>query len=182
MAGKYVAVPVDMAEANALVRRWHRRHGGVQGYKLALAAVLVAERRLCGVVVLGRPLSRGLDDGWTLEVLRLAGDGTPDVCSFLYGAAARAGKAAGYPRLVTYTLASEAGISLRAAGWQPVSAVHGRSWSCPARPRPDAVKGKAKVRWERVMGQVPAEPRKRWLGLEQPSGQGSLETLWSAAA
>jgi hypothetical protein len=32
------------------------------------------------------------------------------------------------------------------------------------------------------MGEMPAEPRKRWLGLEQPSGQGSLETLWSAAA
>lgn len=182
MARKYRAVPVDMAEANALVRRWHRRHGGVQGYKLALAAVLEAERRLCGVVVLGRPVSRGLDDGWTLEVLRLAGDGTADVCSFLYGAAARAGKAAGYPRLVTYSLASESGTSLRAAGWRPVSAVHGRSWSCPARPRPDAVKGEAKVRWERVMGEVPAEPRRRWLGLEQPSGQGSLETLWSAAA
>ena len=79
MAGKFRAVPVDMAEANALVRRWHRRHGGVQGYKLALAAVLEAERRLCGVVVLGRPVSRGLDDGWTLEVLRLAGDGTADL-------------------------------------------------------------------------------------------------------
>lgn len=111
MAGKFWAVSVDMAEANALVRRWHRRYGGVQGYKLALAAVLEAERRLCGVVVLGRPLSCGLDDGWTLEVLRLAGDGTADVCSFLYGAAARAGKAAGYLRLVTYTLASETGIS-----------------------------------------------------------------------
>ena len=32
------------------------------------------------------------------------------------------------------------------------------------------------------MGEVPAEPRKRWLGLERPSGQSSLETLWSAAA
>ena len=56
-------------------------------------------------------MSRGLDDGWTLEVLRLTGDGTADVCSFLYGAAARAGKAAGYLRLVTYTLSSETGIS-----------------------------------------------------------------------
>ena len=111
MARKYRAVPMDMAEANELVRRWHRRHGGVQGYKLALAAVLRVERRLCGVVVLGRPVSRGLDDGWTLEVLRLAGDGTADVCSFLYGAAARADKAAGYLRLVTYTLSSETGIS-----------------------------------------------------------------------
>ena len=180
MARKYRAVTVDMAEANDLVCRWHRRHGRVQGYKLALAAVLEAERRLCGVVVLGRPVSRGLGDGWTLEVLRLAGDGTSDVCSFLYGAAARAGKAAGYVRLVTYTLASEPGTSLRAAGWKPVAGVHGRSWSCPARPRPAAVKGAAKIRWERLVGELPGEPRKLWLGLVRPTGQGSFEALWAA--
>jgi hypothetical protein len=91
----------------------------VQGYKLAMGAVLKAERRLCGVVVLGRPLSRGLDDGWTLEVLQLAGDGTPDVCSFLYGAAARAGKTRGYPRLVTCTLASETGTPLQVGHRRP---------------------------------------------------------------
>ena len=46
MARKYRAVPVGMAEANELVARWHRRHGRMQGYKLAIAAVLEAERRL----------------------------------------------------------------------------------------------------------------------------------------
>lgn len=113
-------------------------------------------------------------------MLRLAGDGTPHLCSFLYGAAARAGAAAGYLRLVTYTLASEPGTSLRAAGWQAVAEVHGRSWSCPVRPRPGAVKGEAKVRWERQLGERPAEPRAVWLGLAKPAAQAPLEALWAA--
>lgn len=125
------------------------------------------------VAVVGRPVNRHLDDGWTLEVLRLAGDGTPHQCSFLYGAAARATAAAGYLRLVTYTLASEPGTSLRAE-------VHGHSWSCPARPRPGAVKGEAKVRWERQLGERPAEPRAAWLGLVRPVEQAPLEALWAA--
>ena len=43
-----------------------------------------------------------------------------------------------------------------------------------------AVKGEAKVRWERLLGEVPAERRKLWLGRERPTTQGSLETLWVA--
>jgi hypothetical protein len=37
----------------------------------------------------------------------------------LYGAIARAARALGYRRLITYTLASESGTSLRAVGWHP---------------------------------------------------------------
>ena len=48
MAVRFLAVPVDMAEANRLVVRWHRRHGRVRGYKLVMAAVETAGRRLCG--------------------------------------------------------------------------------------------------------------------------------------
>jgi len=40
MAVRFLAVPVDMAEANRLVVRWHRRQSRVGGYKLALAAVV----------------------------------------------------------------------------------------------------------------------------------------------
>ena len=139
---RFLAVPVELAEANRLVERWHRRHGRVRGCKLAMAAVETAGRRLCGVAVLGRPVNRHLDDGWTLEVLRLAGDGTPHLCSFLYGAAARAAAAAGYRRLVTYTLAAEPGTSVRAAGWQAVAEVHGRSWSCPGAAAPGCGQGR----------------------------------------
>ena len=68
-----------------------------------------------GVVIVGRPVSRYLDDGWTLEVNRLCTDGSRNACSMLYGAAWRAARAMGYKRLITYILESECGASKRAA-------------------------------------------------------------------
>lgn len=100
--------------------------------------------------------------------------------SFLCGAAARAAAATAYRGLVTYTLASEPGTSLRAASWEAVAEAHGRSWLCPARPRPGAVKGEANHRWERQLGERPPEPRAVWLGLTQPVEQAPLEALRAA--
>ena len=48
-----------------------------------------------------------------------------------YAAAWRATKALGYQSLITYTLASEGGASLRAAGWKVVG---GDSWRILVRP------------------------------------------------
>ena len=66
----------------------------------------------------------------------------------LYGAAWRAAKALGYRKLITYTLASEEGASLRAAGWEVVGEVKGRSWNTPSRPRVDKNPAQDKFRWE----------------------------------
>jgi hypothetical protein len=71
---------------------------------------------LRGVVVVGRPVARMLDDALTLEVTRTATDGTRNACSLLYAAAWRAAKALGYQRLVTRTQRGETGASLPAAG------------------------------------------------------------------
>lgn len=73
---------------------------------------------LVGVAILHRPVSRYLDDGVSVEISRLATDGTRNACSYLLGAAARlAFNEMGKLRLLTYTLASESGASLRGAGW-----------------------------------------------------------------
>lgn len=58
----------------------------------------------------------------------MATDGTPNVCSFLYGRAARAARAMGYRKIQTYILDSEPGTSLRAAGWTHDGNVTGRQW------------------------------------------------------
>lgn len=126
---------ISLAEANRFVDRVHRHHQPVVGHKFSLAAVL--GREIVGVCIVGRPVARHRDDGETLEVTRLATDGTRNACSFLYGAAARATFALGYRRIGTYVLASEPGTSLRAAGWRVVGEVRGRSWSCESRPRVD---------------------------------------------
>jgi hypothetical protein len=139
-------VPITFAEAQEYVLMHHRHHGKVAGAKICVA--VADETGVHGVAIVGRPVARHLDDGWTLEVTRVATDGTKNACSMLYGAAWRAIKALGYRRCITYTLAEEGGISLRAAGWRVVGEVRGRSWSCPSRPRVDQHPLQDKLRWE----------------------------------
>lgn len=122
-------IPLDLAEANAFVDTHHRHHGRVVGHKFSIGASVGDE--VVGVAIVGRPVARPLDDGLTLEVVRCCTDGTRNACSALYGAAWRATKALGFRKLITYTLASEGGASLRAAGWRIVGEVRGRSWNTP---------------------------------------------------
>lgn len=140
-------VPSELGEANAFVTEHHRHHMRVVGHKFSLA-VINAEQRVVGVVIVGRPVSRRLDDGWTLEVTRCCTDGTKNAASALYGAARRATFALGYRRLVTYTLKSETGTSLRASGWKNLGEAGGGSWSVPSRPRVDKHPLQRKIRWE----------------------------------
>ncbi|WP_423196776.1 N-acetyltransferase domain-containing protein [Cupriavidus sp. H19C3] len=139
-------VPITFAEANEFVRRHHRHHRPPVGCKFCVA--VSAGGAVVGVAQVGRPVSRALDDGWTLEVNRLCTDGHRNACSMLYAAAWRAARALGYRKLITYTLREEGGASLRAAGWKVVAETDGGSWSCPSRPRVDTHPLQAKLRWE----------------------------------
>jgi len=138
--------PLHRDEANAFVERWHRHHRPLRGSKFCLGAA--KDGAVVGVAMVGRPSSRLLDDGVTLEVTRVATDGTRNACSFLYGAAWRATRALGYSRLVTYTLREEGGASLRAAGWRVVGESKGGPWSRAGRPRVDVHPMQRKLRWE----------------------------------
>ena len=127
--------PVSLAEANAFVQQHHRHHKTVRGHKFSIGCA--EDGRLVAVAIVGRPVSRYLDDGATLEVNRLCSDGTKNACSFLYAAAARAAKAMGYRKIITYTLDTESGASLRAAGWINAGLAGGKAWTgsrCPAVP------------------------------------------------
>ena len=106
--------PVTLATANAFVNAHHRHHKATAGHKFSIGCA--KEGELVGVAIVGRPVSRYLDDGWTLEVNRLCTTGEKNACSILYAASARAAKAMGYRKIITYTLDSESGSSLRAAG------------------------------------------------------------------
>jgi hypothetical protein len=147
MTGRLALLPITLADANAFVQRHHRHHPPVVGHKFSLAAAKGGQ--IVGVAIIGRPVSRVRDDGVTLEVTRLCTDQTRNACSFLYGAAARAAFALGYRRIDTYTLPSEGGASLRAAGWQLVGERGGGSWSRPARHRVDCHPLQVKWLWER---------------------------------
>ena len=106
-------VPTTLEEANVFVSEHHRHHQPVVGHKFSIACA--DEKNVRGVAIVGRPVSRHLDKGWTLEVNRCCTDGAKNACSMLYAAAWRATKALGYQKLITYTLPKEGGASLRAA-------------------------------------------------------------------
>ncbi len=135
-----------MKRASAYVQEHHRHHDAPQGAKFALAAWHGGE--LVGVAMVGRPVSRMLDNGTTAEVIRVATNGTRNASSFLYAAAKRAAQAMGYRKVLTYTLEEEGGASLRAVGWKRVGVAGGGSWSVPSRPRIDHHPTQEKIRWE----------------------------------
>ena len=126
--------PIELSEANAFVSKFHRHHKPVVGHKFSIA---VSNDVVCGVAIVGRPVSRHLDDGFTLEVNRCCTDGTRNACSMLYSSAWKAAKALGYMRLITYTLPEEGGASLRGAGWTLVGLRGGGNWNVKSRPRID---------------------------------------------
>jgi hypothetical protein len=140
-------VPTSMQDAASFVAQHHRHHKPPPG---GLFAVAVAdEGRIVGVAIVGRPVARMLNDGWTAEITRVATDGTHNACSMLYAACRRAALALGWRKLVTYTLPEEGGASLRAAGWRVVAErTGGGSWSREKRPRVDRHPMQQKIRWE----------------------------------
>lgn len=143
-------VPISQKEAFLFVKQLHRHHKPPVGSVFQLA--VAKDDAIVGVVTVGRPVARRLDDGWTLEVNRCCTDGTKNACSMLYGAAWRAAKALGYKKVVTYTLPVEGGGSLRGAGWTLIGKAGGGSWSSEGRPRVDLHPTQVKFRWERTTG------------------------------
>lgn len=100
-------VPITITDAAAFVGQHHRHHKPPQG---GLFAVACAEADVVvGVAVVGRPVARMANDGWTAEVTRLCTTGEKNACSMLYAAAWRACRALGYRKLITYTLPEEGG-------------------------------------------------------------------------
>lgn len=140
--------PISYDEAVAFIRKHHRHHRAPQGWKFGIA--VNDGEKVVGVVTVGRPVARLSDNGWTLEVTRCCTDGTPHAASKLYAAAWRAARAMGYARLITYTLQSERGVSLEAAGWRCIGEAGGGTWNRKARPRVDTHPTEQKTLWEAV--------------------------------
>jgi hypothetical protein len=151
-------VPLTLAEARRYVAEHHRHNEPPVGHRFSIG--LRDGDALVGVVIAGHPGARRLDDGRTLELVRLTTEGARNACSRLYGAACRAAFAMGYRRVITYTLESEPGSSLRASGFVPVAITEPHEgWKHTAGPRshdrprlwePARMPTEAKVRWERA--------------------------------
>ena len=76
-----VAVPIELKDAQSYINKYHRHHQAAHRDKFRIAAM--QDDEIVGVVQVGRPVSRVLDDGKTLEVLRLCTNGTKDAVFFI---------------------------------------------------------------------------------------------------
>lgn len=117
--------PLTLADANAFVAQFHRHHKPVQGHRFSIAAI--SDTDILGVAIVGRPVARGC---------------------------ARICKEMGFRSIQTYILASEPGISLRAAGWTHVAVTAGGDWNhskANAGTRRTDQPQEPKHRWEKVL-------------------------------
>lgn len=155
---KLTVVPLLFPDACAVVDRLHRHHKKPQGHKWS-HGVLDEAGTLHGAAIVGRPVARLLDDGFTVEVTRVATDGFPNACSALYGAAWKKARVDHW-RAITYIQDGESGASLRAAGWRLVAELDPRrGWDAPSRPRGDrGTDGIARQLWEAARVDAPELP------------------------
>lgn len=137
-------VPITLRTANTFVTDYHRHHSAVTGCKFAIGCE--DNGKLCGVAICGRPVSRYLDDGRTLEINRLCTDGTRNACSKLYGASVRIAKAMGYKKVITYILESENGASLKASNFVCEGVAGGTHWT-GKRDKGQDIPSQMKQRW-----------------------------------
>ena len=143
---------VSLADAKNFIREHHRHCEPPIGWKYGAAVFNGGE--LIGVMTAGRPVSAELARQGCIEVNRVCvKETTPralaeNACSMLYGHACREAFKRGHDRVITYTLGTERGTSLRASGFLPVAKTPGGSWDRRARPRTDKTSTVPKVRWE----------------------------------
>ena len=137
--------PITFREASDYINRYHRHHNATIGCKFCIS-VVDEDGQLRGVAVCGRPVSRKLDDGLTLEINRVCTDGARNACSMLYGACVRIAKAMGYKKVITYTLQSEDGASLKASNFICEGKAGGTHWT-GSRNRGQNIPAEMKNRW-----------------------------------
>ena len=119
--------PIHLEPAKEFVKQYHRHNIPPTGGKFAVS--VYDSDRMCGVAICGRPTARRSDNGETLEIYRNCTDGTPNACSKLYGACLRIAKDMGYKKVITYTLASENGASLKASNFTYDGEAGGVAWT-----------------------------------------------------
>lgn len=144
-------VPLTLAQANAIVGKWHRHHKLAVGHRWSIG--IEDEGALIGAAIVGRPVARMTPQYSIAEITRLTTNGHPNVCSMMYRACARAAQAMGFDEIQTFILQSEPGTSLKAAGWlEDKSPSRGGDWNRPSRggrrvDQPQEPKRRFYVRW-----------------------------------
>tara|TARA_A100001011_G_C13680336_1_gene583394 strand:+ start:46 stop:513 length:468 start_codon:yes stop_codon:yes gene_type:complete len=151
MAKELSIIPLSLKEANEFVTKYHRHNKKCAGHKWSVGAIY--QGKLVGVIIVGRPVARKLDNRFTLEVNRncVLDNAPKGTCSFLYAKAIKIWQSMGGKKLITYTLNTESGSSLRAVDFNKETTVQtfkkNTGWT---------------TRANRVWQEVQSIPRIRW--------------------
>jgi hypothetical protein len=136
---------VTYRQACEFVHEHHRHHKPPQGHIVSIGCKKYGV--LIGVAMLGRPVSRRLDDGKTMELTRLCIiEGNANAASWLATRAKRLCHAMGCD-MISCTLPSEGGGSMRAAGFLFEGEAGGGNWSKTSRTRDTDAPQETKHRW-----------------------------------
>lgn len=146
---------IKQSDAKRFIQEHHRHNKPPVGWRYG--AGIWNWETLIGVVMVGRPVARKINHHEIVEVNRLCinpyvdKDLSVHACSQLYGWSAREAKKRGFKKIITYTLQSESGVSLKAAGWNNEGLAGGGSWNTVSRPRIDHAPTQKKIRWSREL-------------------------------
>ena len=151
MASKLKVIPLSLKEANEFITKHHRHNKKCAGHKFSIGAEY--KGKLVGVAIIGRPVARKLDNKFTLEINRncVLDDAPKGTCSFLYAKAIKIWQSMGGKKIITYTLTTESGSSLKAINFNKDTQVKifkkNTGWT---------------TRANRVWQEIHATPRIRW--------------------
>jgi len=142
-------IPLSLKDANKQIALLHRHAGPVRNHRFSLGLIHEPRNKLIGAAIVANPVGPTAISkaGLECELKRLVTDGTKNACSFLIAAATRTAFAMGFMQIRTYTLPSESGTSLIAAGWTEYGLTAGNSWNHPGRPRSNAPAATPRKRW-----------------------------------
>ncbi len=151
MADKLTIIPIPLREANQFILSFHRHSKPVTGARFCIGASF--QDKLVGVAIVGRPVARRLDDGFTAEITRVCTnlDAPKNTNSFLYGRCWRIWQQMGGTKIVTYTLQTESGSSLKGAGYMQVKGgwTSGKGWDTRPGRNWQPTTGQLKFKWEK---------------------------------
>lgn len=169
MASQLTIVPLTLAQANALVAKWHRHHKPVRGHRFSIGVVR-GDGELVGAAIVGRPVARGCAPYSTAEVTRLVSNGCDNACSKLYGACARIAFEMGFEIIQTYILETERGTSLKASGWyRHHLQTRGGEWEhTDGKARRKDQPSCSKVRWSKTLHRWPKGAAEAIKDVRQP--------------
>ena len=154
MAKELKCIPLTLKEANAFVKEHHRHNKECRGHRFSIGAIY--KNKLVGVAIIGRPVSRNFDFRFVSEINRncVLENAPKGTCSFLYSRAMKVWQSQGGKKILTYTLETEPGSSLKAVNFIPVAKTnyYKNGWNNGGKINRsvDYVKTR-KIRWEKFL-------------------------------